>query len=130
MFVINYLSLNTKAGYKDFRSFWFLIDRAVCNFPYSYHTPDNPCTLNHGGPLQLSIFQASKWLSGVKISLKYNVFTGLKPNLLLLNLCNSIFCIKFKYLINCIFRICIAKSMTIFCICTFYFNSEATKNIS
>ena len=27
MFVINYLSLNTKSGYKDFRSLSFLIDR-------------------------------------------------------------------------------------------------------
>ena len=29
MFVNNYLSLNTKSGYKDFRSLSFLIDRAL-----------------------------------------------------------------------------------------------------
>ena len=29
MFAINYLSLNTKSGYKDFRSLSFLIDRAL-----------------------------------------------------------------------------------------------------
>ena len=56
MFVINYLFLKTKSGYKDFRSLSFLIDRAICISPYSYHTPDNPCTVNNGGPLQLSTF--------------------------------------------------------------------------
>ena len=29
MFVFNYLSLNTKSGYKDFRSLWYLIDKVL-----------------------------------------------------------------------------------------------------
>ena len=69
MFVINYLSLNTKSGYMDFRSLSFLIDRA----------------------LSFAVLLILITLLGVKFSRKYNVFTGLKSNLLLSKLCKSIF---------------------------------------
>ena len=58
MFVINYVSLNTKSGYKDFRSLSFLIDRALSFAVLLILTtpPGTALTVNHGGPLQLSTF--------------------------------------------------------------------------
>ena len=57
MFVINYVSLNTKSGYKDFRSLSFLIDRALSFAVLILTTPPGTAlTVNHGGPLQLSTF--------------------------------------------------------------------------
>ena len=138
MFVINYLSLNTKSGYKNFRSLSFLIERALSfAFLLILITPQALNVLWIMEALFNSLpFQASNWLVGVKFSLKYNVFTGLKPNLLLSNLCKSIFFIKSlitKFSVNksdgCIFRICLAKYMTIFYVWTLYSNTEATKNV-
>ena len=115
MFVNNYLSLNTKSGYKDFRSLSFLIDRALSFAVLLIMTPRALHVLWIMGALFNSLhFQASNWLVGVKFSLKY-VFTGLKPNLLLSNLCNAIFnqSLITKFAVNksyyCIFRICIAN---------------------
>ena len=80
MFAINYLSLNTKSGYKDFRSLSFLIDSALAVLLIFIMEA-------FFNSLQ---FEASNWLNGVKFLLKYNIFTGLKGNLLLSKLCKLI----------------------------------------
>ena len=117
MFVNNFLSRNTKSGYKDSRSLSFLIDKALLfAVLLVLITPRALHVLWIMGALFNSLhFQASNWLVGVEFSLKY-VLTGLKPNLLLSNLCNAIFnqSLITKFAFNksyyCIFRICIANN--------------------